>query len=309
MAHVIGAAGTTAGHVEADRLLLLVADRPRSAAVVVLAAGAGMFAWATESSAWPGLLSLAFGLALVGVGWMLLTATPMGPWAARIAGARLARIALTTDLALGVGVGAVAGMSVPLRSDLSHHLWGGAAGLLLGAAGLRWRVRTWAAIHGQVRAGQVGEARTARELRRLPAEYIVFNDLVLSGPIGRCEIDHLVLGPAGIFVIEVKRWSGAITPGRHPGDVWGQRTRRGTVPRPSPIAQLARAQHAVAARLSLPTTGVTPIFVLIGGQLTRPVPVRTESLASLRRAIVRGARSWPFEETPLEVGQVLLPPV
>jgi len=308
MAQMIGMTGATAAHVEADRLLLLVTDRPRSISVVVLAVGAGACAWATEWGAVPGLLSLSFVLAFAGVGWMLLTATPVGPWVARVVGRCMSAVALTTDVALAVGVGAVAGVSVPQGADLSHHLWAGAVGCLIAAAALRWRVRSTAAIQGRVHAGQVGEVRTAYELNRLPGEYVVFNDLVLSGPAGRCEIDHLVLGPAGIFVIEVKRWSGTITPGRQPADAWVQQNRRGTMPRPSPAVQLARAQQAVGVRLSVPSAAVTPIFVLIGGRLTRPAPVQTESVASLRRAIADGAPSWPFERSPVEVAQAFLTP-
>ncbi len=53
-------------------------------------------------------------------------------------------------------------------------------------------------------------------LARLPDEYTVFSDIQLSAeryihfngaPLQSAQIDHLVLTPAGVFVIETKRWS------------------------------------------------------------------------------------------------------
>lgn len=77
-----------------------------------------------------------------------------------------------------------------------------------------------------LRAGQIREsaelvgARTEvdviERLTRLPDEHFVFNDLRLSteryihfngAPLRSAQIDHIVLTPAGVFVIETKRWS------------------------------------------------------------------------------------------------------
>ena len=65
-------------------------------------------------------------------------------------------------------------------------------------------------------AGARAELDVIAHLARLPAEYIVFNDIRLTAnrhiyfngaALRSAQIDHLVLSPAGVFVIETKRWS------------------------------------------------------------------------------------------------------
>jgi hypothetical protein len=55
--------------------------------------------------------------------------------------------------------------------------------------------------------GARGEEMTASELAHLPAQWTIFNGLIL--PDGR-DIDHVAVGPQGIFVIETKHWSGSV---------------------------------------------------------------------------------------------------
>jgi hypothetical protein len=64
---------------------------------------------------------------------------------------------------------------------------------------LPWHVEKW-------RIGQEGERRTARALRKLPApEFAIWHDL--SGKNGT-NVDHVVLGPAGLFLLDSKNYSG-----------------------------------------------------------------------------------------------------
>jgi hypothetical protein len=56
-------------------------------------------------------------------------------------------------------------------------------------------------------AGAEGECRTARELERLPDGFVIFHDFHARGRDGAREvwnIDHIVLGPTGVFVIDSK---------------------------------------------------------------------------------------------------------
>lgn len=56
--------------------------------------------------------------------------------------------------------------------------------------------------------GAVGEARVAAELRKLPDEYHVIHDF----PIGYVNfVDHVVMGPTGVFSIETKDWYGEVS--------------------------------------------------------------------------------------------------
>jgi hypothetical protein len=59
--------------------------------------------------------------------------------------------------------------------------------------------------------GAEGERRTAHALAALPPdEWRVFHDIAWPGR-RFANIDHVVIGPPGAFVIDTKNWSGAIT--------------------------------------------------------------------------------------------------
>ncbi len=59
--------------------------------------------------------------------------------------------------------------------------------------------------------GAEGERRTAHALSTLPAEeWTVLHDLPWPGR-PRANIDHVAIGPPGVFVIDSKNWTGSIT--------------------------------------------------------------------------------------------------
>ena len=62
-------------------------------------------------------------------------------------------------------------------------------------------------------AGKKAEDDAASELSRLSGRglYYVFNNLKDAAPGARGDIDHLVVGPAGIFVVETKGDPGVVT--------------------------------------------------------------------------------------------------
>jgi hypothetical protein len=90
---------------------------------------------------------------------------------------------------------------------------------LVVAMAVGWRLRFRASAEaGAWRQGARGERRTARRLRRLQRRgYVVFHDLGMPG--SRANIDHLLIGPTGVFVIDSKQYSGRVqqTPD---GQVW-----------------------------------------------------------------------------------------
>jgi hypothetical protein len=59
--------------------------------------------------------------------------------------------------------------------------------------------------------GAEGEQRTAVVLSRLPAdEWAVFHDVRWPGR-QRANVDHVAVGPPGVFVIDSKNWSGRVS--------------------------------------------------------------------------------------------------
>lgn len=57
--------------------------------------------------------------------------------------------------------------------------------------------------------GGAGERAVARILDQLPGEWLVLNDVRWPGR-QRATIDHVIIGPNGVYVIDAKNWSGAV---------------------------------------------------------------------------------------------------
>jgi hypothetical protein len=94
----------------------------------------------------------------------------------------------------------------------------GLAGLAV--AGLvAWRLRFMASEQARAwQRGAAGERQTARLLERLGRYgYVVLHDLAMPG--SPANLDHLVVGPSGVFVIDSKQWTGQVRQGSD-GLIW-----------------------------------------------------------------------------------------
>lgn len=69
--------------------------------------------------------------------------------------------------------------------------------------------------------GKYGEKRVAIKLDWLSKEYITLNDILLPTHYGTTQIDHIVVSPYGIFVIETKNYKGWIF-GHEKSEEWKQ---------------------------------------------------------------------------------------
>ena len=61
--------------------------------------------------------------------------------------------------------------------------------------------------------GARGEEQAARQLLLLPSAYAVFHSVSIpgSGRPGVGDLDHVVVGPNGLFLVETKNWSGHVS--------------------------------------------------------------------------------------------------
>jgi hypothetical protein len=91
---------------------------------------------------------------------------------------------------------------------------------LVAAALVGWRLRFRPSEQARTwQRGAHGERRTARLLDRLTREgFVVFHDLAVPGQTS-ANVDHLVIGPSGVFVIDSKQWTGSVQQGAD-GLVW-----------------------------------------------------------------------------------------
>jgi hypothetical protein len=116
-------------------------------------------------------------------------------------------------LAVGVAAGLLGAQLAP---DLARLL------AVVAAAGLGWRLRFRPSADTQAwRRGATGERRTARLLASLERHgWAVLHDLAIPG--STANIDHLVIGPGGVIVVDSKRYRGRLRLDRH-GMVWHSR--------------------------------------------------------------------------------------
>jgi hypothetical protein len=107
------------------------------------------------------------------------------------------------------------GQVLAAHAGLPH---GGLVGLAV-AALVGWRLRFRPSDQVTAwRRGAAGERRTARLLDRLTRDgFVVFHDLAV--PDSPANVDHLVIGPTGLFVIDSKQWTGSVQQGPD-GLVW-----------------------------------------------------------------------------------------
>lgn len=105
---------------------------------------------------------------------------------------------------------------------------GAAVGLALAALGL-WlfilhTTRVVARERRILQAGLQGEQRAAALFAKLPEEYIVLSDLKVHYRQKESQIDHVVVGPTGVFAVETKNLRGLIT-GDGEAKQWHQQKR------------------------------------------------------------------------------------
>jgi hypothetical protein len=105
---------------------------------------------------------------------------------------------------------AAAGLTGQVLAAQAGLPWAGLVGLVA-AALVGWRLRFRPSEPARSwRRGAEGERHTARLLDRLTGDgYVVFHDLAVPGDTS-ANVDHLVIGPTGVFVIDSKQWSGSV---------------------------------------------------------------------------------------------------
>jgi hypothetical protein len=137
-------------------------------------------------------------------------------------------------------------------------------------------------------AGLKGEVEVARLLADgLDNDYYVYNDIRIRSGFRSAQVDHVVVGPCGVVLIETKNWRGRMV-----GDVqdkaWQQYRFSDSPPRRvgNPVLQNQRHAEVVTAYLrsrGLPAVPVIPLLVFTARKATLEI-------TNLATAIV-----WPTE--------------
>lgn len=141
------------------------------------------------------------------------------------------------------------------------------------------------------RLGRGVESDIGDKLRRVPGAYGVVSTLLFEG----CDVDHVVLTPSGIWVLEVK-WS--MTPADDLDRVWG------------PTGHLEQSRQAARkvsglVRSSARGIPVNPMLVLAGPGMPEVAPltvregvrvVNSSSRRGWRALLAEGEAVWTLDE-------------
>jgi hypothetical protein len=174
---------------------------------------------------------------------------------------------------LGVGVtgGVLGSVLVPRLS-----LVAGALAAVVACWGLRFKPSPEAVAW---RRGAAGERRTARVLAALERHgWAVLHDLAVPG--SRANIDHLVIGSGGVFVIDSKQYRGRVQLDRS-GRLW-----HGRYPLAPTLQTVSFEADQAALVLTDPDVVVVPVMAVHGTQ----VP--------WSKVVVNGVRVVPARQLP-----------
>jgi Nuclease-related domain len=159
-------------------------------------------------------------------------------------------------VAVILGMGAVGGVFGSLLAPRLGLVLGGLAATAAGW-GLRCRPSPDAIAW---RRGSAGERRTARLLDPLERHgWAVLHDLAVPG--SRANIDHLVIGPGGVFVIDSKQYRGRLQLDPA-GRLW-----HGRYPLTPTLQAVSFEADQAASALPDPGVAVVPIMAVHGAQV------------------------------------------
>jgi len=159
-------------------------------------------------------------------------------------------------VAAALGIGAGAGLLGSLIAPRLGLVLGGLAAVAAGW-GLRFRPSSEAIAW---RRGAAGERRTARLLGPLEQlGWVVLHDLAVPG--GRANIDHLAIGPGGIFVVDSKQYRGRLQLDGS-GRLW-----HGRYPLAATLQAVSLEADQAARVLPDPGVVVVPIVAVHGAQV------------------------------------------
>lgn len=108
--------------------------------------------------------------------------------------------------------------------------------------------------------GIAGETLISQLLVKLPKDYHVMNDLLLSSGKNYVQIDHIVVSPFGIFCIETKNWKGKIV-GSANSEQWTQYNQGHQSSYRNPLQQ--NNSHVDVLQKFLSANNNAPIFSIV----------------------------------------------
>lgn len=117
-------------------------------------------------------------------------------------------------------------------------------------------------VFGSKIIGWFGELWTKLELNKLPEDkYKILNDIFIKENDNTHQIDHVVVSPYGIFVIETKQYNGYITGNKYDKN-WIRHTRKKQYYYTNPIRQNYGHVKAISTLLNIDETKIFNIVCI-----------------------------------------------
>jgi hypothetical protein len=111
-------------------------------------------------------------------------------------------------------------------------------------------------------AGAAGERRVAGELANLREAWMVLHDRLLRPGQSEANLDHVVVGPGGVFLVDAKNWGGNVT--EYEGGLYQHVGPAGARTSHSKHGEIAKV-HGMAAYMAVESgMPVTPVICLAG---------------------------------------------
>ncbi|MEQ8235172.1 MAG: NERD domain-containing protein [Syntrophomonadaceae bacterium] len=147
--------------------------------------------------------------------------------------------------------------------------------------------------------GKIGEGSVRLLLSRLDKEkYFILNDLYLPNDKGKTsQIDHVVVSPYGIFVIETKNYRGWIL-GDENSQYWTQVIYKRKEKLLNPIIQ--NKGHIKALKAILSDFGEVPFISIVTFSSRATLKVQVDSTVIYTPQIIRTIEKYEEEVIPLE---------
>ncbi|WP_433243320.1 nuclease-related domain-containing protein [Streptosporangium sp. CA-135522] len=196
--------------------------------------------------------------------------------------------------------GLVVGVLLAYRFDLpSPPVVGVVTGLLAAAADMFWAWHSYEAT-AVWRGRRRGEVITGKLLRRKLRRH-GYNVLDGRAVPGQASIDHLVIGPGGIWVVDNEAWHPETEIARYGerlflGEKYGSKVAKALVDASDSLAEVLSRESGISVTIE-------PLLAVHGGELRRTVTAEGLTLLKPRlvaRWILRGPRA-EFDENQVEL--------
>ncbi|WP_219468650.1 nuclease-related domain-containing protein [Nonomuraea rhizosphaerae] len=204
--------------------------------------------------------------------------------------------------AIKAGVGFAAGIGLALRFDLSLVLFWAALGAGI-VAGVDWYL-AWRSFHATAvwRGRRRGEVITGRVLRRSLRK---LGYSVLDGRAIReqASIDHLVIGPGGVWVIDNESWSPDTEIAEYGGKLffgekYGKKDADALIATGAAFAELLTRETGIEV-------SITPVLAVHCGMLPRGGQLTSEGVTLIKPGLVgkriKATSGQVYDEAQIEL--------